>query len=58
MKLVIWKVFAKEVSNMNEKLKFLGLIGSLRKDSYNKALMKTSFELLPDNVTLEIFDPC
>ncbi|HLN45058.1 MAG TPA: NAD(P)H-dependent oxidoreductase [Candidatus Sulfotelmatobacter sp.] len=41
---------------MNEKLKFLGLIGSLRKDSYNKALMKTSFELLPDNVTLEIFD--
>lgn len=41
---------------MDEKLKFLGLVGSLRKGSYNKALMQASFGLLPDNVTLEIFD--
>lgn len=41
---------------MDEKLKFLGLVGSLRHGSYNKALMKASFELLPDNVALEVFD--
>ncbi len=41
---------------MDEKLKFLGLVGSLRQGSYNKALMQASFGLLPDNVTLEVFD--
>ncbi len=41
---------------MDEKLKFLGLVGSLRKGSYNKALMQTSLALLPENVTLKVFD--
>jgi chromate reductase len=30
--------------------------GSLRKDSYNKALLRAAKELVPQNVTIEIFD--
>lgn len=41
---------------MDEKLKLLGLVGSLRKGSYNKALMQTALTLLPEDVTLEVFD--
>ena len=41
---------------MDEPLKFLGFVGSLRKNSYNKALMKAALTLLPKNVTLEVFD--
>jgi chromate reductase len=41
---------------MEEELKFLGLVGSLRKASYNKALMRTAMQLLPPNVTIELFD--
>jgi chromate reductase len=37
-------------------LRILGFAGSLRADSYNKALLRAAMELLPDNVTLEIFD--
>lgn len=40
---------------MAEPIKILGFVGSLRKSSYNKALMQTVQELLPDGVTLEIF---
>ncbi len=41
---------------MEKQFKILGIIGSLRKESYNKALMRAALELLPENVTLEIFD--
>lgn len=41
---------------MTETLKFLGLVGSLRKGSYNKALMRAAMMLLPEGVTLEVFD--
>jgi chromate reductase len=41
---------------MGETLKFLGFVGSLRKGSYNKALMRTAMKLLPEGVTLEVFD--
>ncbi|MCX8189555.1 MAG: NAD(P)H-dependent oxidoreductase [Nitrososphaeria archaeon] len=41
---------------VNEKIKILGFAGSLRKDSYNKALLKAASELAPKNVILEIFD--
>ena len=40
---------------MGETLEFLGLVGSLRQGSYNKALMQTAMQLLPEGVTLEIF---
>ena len=38
------------------KLKILGFAGSLRVGSYNKALLHAAIDLLPENVTLEIFE--
>jgi chromate reductase len=41
---------------MEPKIKVLGFAGSLRKGSYNKALLRAALELVPDNMSLEIFD--
>jgi len=41
---------------MNKRVTILGFAGSLRKGSYNKALLHTAMELLPKDSTLEIFD--
>jgi chromate reductase len=41
---------------MEEKVKILGFVGSLRKGSYNKALMRAALELVPENAEIEIFD--
>jgi chromate reductase len=41
---------------MTQPVRILGFAGSLRKDSYNKSLLHTASELLPTNVSLEIFD--
>ena len=41
---------------MANKFKILGFAGSLRKGSYNKALLRAAMELLPRDVELEIFD--
>ena len=41
---------------MTEAVKLLGLVGSLRKGSYNKALMRTAMQLLPEGVTMDVFD--
>jgi chromate reductase, NAD(P)H dehydrogenase (quinone) len=38
------------------KTKILGFAGSLRKDSYNKALLRAVQELLPEGAELEIFN--
>jgi chromate reductase len=42
--------------NMEKVFKILGFAGSLRKDSYNKALLRAALELVPAGVELEIFD--
>jgi chromate reductase len=39
-----------------EPVRILGFVGSLRKGSYNKALMRAALELLPEDATLEVFD--
>jgi chromate reductase len=41
---------------MKETVKILGFVGSLRKGSYNKALMRAALELLPEDSALEVFD--
>jgi chromate reductase, NAD(P)H dehydrogenase (quinone) len=41
---------------MEEKIKILGFIGSLRKASYNRVLMHTAIELTPPNAEIEVFD--
>ena len=39
-----------------EKIKILGIVGSLRKDSYNKSLLRTAGEMMPENVEFEMAD--
>jgi chromate reductase len=41
---------------MEKQFKILAFAGSLRKGSYNKALVRAAVELSPANVTIEIFD--
>lgn len=41
---------------MNGKISILGFAGSLRKGSYNRALLRAALELLPEDAELEIFD--
>jgi chromate reductase len=41
---------------MDKQLVILGFAGSLRKGSYNKALLRAATELLPKEASLEIFD--
>ncbi len=44
------------MSTANSSINILGFAGSLRKGSYNKAILRSATELLPKNSTLEIFD--
>ena len=41
---------------MNNPISILGFAGSLRKGSYNKALLRAALELVPKSAKLEIFD--
>jgi chromate reductase len=41
---------------MNKRVSILGFAGSLRKKSFNKALLRAALELLPTDAELEIFD--
>ncbi len=41
---------------MKEKIKILGIAGSLRKNSYNKALLRAAVELAPADAEIETFD--
>lgn len=47
-----------EVTRREEKSKLtiLGIAGSLRRASYNRALLRAAQQLVPTNVTLDIFD--
>ncbi|MCL5410938.1 MAG: NAD(P)H-dependent oxidoreductase [Patescibacteria group bacterium] len=40
----------------NQKIKILGVAGSLRKGSYNKMLLKEALRLAPKDVEINIFD--
>jgi chromate reductase len=39
-----------------EPVKILGFVGSLRRGSYNKALMRVAVKLAPEDAAIEIFD--
>jgi chromate reductase len=41
---------------LEEKFNILAFAGSLRKSSYNKALVRAAVELAPENVSIEIYD--
>ena len=41
---------------METKLKILGLVGSIRAGSFNRALMRAAIELLPEEAEIEVFD--
>src|SRR4030043_124197 len=41
---------------MDKKVHILGFAGSLRKQSYNKAILAAALEMVPDDAALEIFD--
>ena len=41
---------------MNDLVKILGFAGSLRRGSYNKALLRAALELVPDDAELDTFD--
>ena len=41
---------------MSKVVTILGFAGSLRKNSYNKALLRTAVELAPKDVKIEVFD--
>lgn len=41
---------------MDKSVNILGFAGSLRKDSYNRALLQATLELLPADTSLEIFE--
>ncbi len=41
---------------MEKQFKILAFAGSLRKGSYNKALVRAAVEVAPENVAMEVFD--
>ncbi len=41
---------------MKKVIKILSFAGSLRKDSYNKSLLRAALELVPEGAEIEIFD--
>jgi len=42
---------------MSKQTKILGIAESLRKNSYNTALLRTAADLMPENIIFEAFDP-
>jgi chromate reductase len=44
------------VISVEKQFKILAFAGSLRKNSYNKALVRAAVEVAPENVAMEVFD--
>jgi chromate reductase len=57
VKFILWSYtfMAKGGIVMNKEIHILGFAGSLRKGSYNKAILSVAVEMVPHDATLEIF---
>ncbi|MCK5438686.1 MAG: NAD(P)H-dependent oxidoreductase [Gemmatimonadetes bacterium] len=44
------------MSSTNANLRVLGIAGSLRRGSFNRALIRAALDLAPDSMTIEMFD--
>lgn len=44
------------MAETGKKIRIFGFAGSLRKDSYNKAIMRAAVELMPGDAEIEVFD--
>lgn len=56
---MIEKIFSDyrgDLRNMDDQINILGFAGSLRKASYNKAILRAATEVVPEDAKLEIFD--
>ena len=47
---------AETAETMDKTISILGMAGSLRKGSFNKALLQVAAELVPEGARLEVFD--
>jgi chromate reductase len=45
-----------KLPNMNSPIAILGFAGSLRRNSYNKSLLRAAKESVPEDAGIEIFD--
>ena len=43
-------------TQMNKPVRILGIAGSLRRDSYNRAALRAATKLLPEGATLDVFE--
>ena len=41
---------------MSKPVRILGIAGSLRRDSYNRAALRAATELVPEGASIEIFE--
>jgi chromate reductase len=41
---------------MSRQVRILGIAGSLRRDSYNRATLRAATELVPEGATIETFE--
>jgi chromate reductase len=47
---------AKESRTMNKPIRILGIAGSLRRKSYNRAALRAAQQLVPDDAVLDVFE--
>ena len=54
-----WQNAARKIQTntpVNQQIRILGIAGSLRRDSYNRAALRARSSLVPEGATLEIFE--
>jgi chromate reductase, NAD(P)H dehydrogenase (quinone) len=52
----VLKIKANKETHMENPIRILGIAGSLRRNSYNRAALRAAQELVPEDVSLDIFE--